>query len=85
MSISKTTLSPKDVDISISEISDGIYRICGLVDTYGITFNHPNMVFPMHGSCIDKSMFGQYTDAILKNDFAYANMLLGHKMEYDVT
>ena len=39
MSISKTTLSPKDVDISISEISDGIYRICGLVDTYGISFN----------------------------------------------
>ncbi|MDQ2684970.1 MAG: hypothetical protein M3Y25_03880 [Thermoproteota archaeon] len=37
--ISKTTISPKDVDISISEISDGIYRISGLVDTYGITFN----------------------------------------------
>ncbi len=258
MSISKTTLSPKDVDISISEISDGIYRICGLVDTYGITFNQflindesptlihtgpmgmypkieekvkevipldkleyvaflhfesdewggmeflkspkarlvcsdlssklnltgwynmpvdhisfwdgevlktgkkslrfimtphvhhwdsmmifeestkslftsdlfmqpgfnkpvlsddlseamiglyravgifasekpvrettrrlaglkPKMVFPMHGSCIDSSMFGKYTDAILKNDFAYTNMLLGRKMEYDVT
>lgn len=37
--ISKTLLSPKDVDISISEISDGIYRICGLVENYGITFN----------------------------------------------
>ena len=258
MSISKTTLSPKDVDISISEISDGIYRICGLVDTYGITFNQfliddentilihtgpmgmypkieekvkevipldkleyvaflhfesdewggmeflksprarlvcsdlssklnltgwynmpidhisfwdgevlktgkkslrfimtphvhhwdsmmifeentkslftsdlfmqpgfnkpvlsddlseamiglyravgifasekpvrettrrldglqPKMVFPMHGSCIDSSTFGKYTDAIMKNDFAYTNMLLGRKMEYDVT
>ena len=36
--ISKTTLSPKDIDISISEITEGIYRISGLVDTYGITF-----------------------------------------------
>ncbi|WP_148685831.1 hypothetical protein [Candidatus Nitrosocosmicus hydrocola] len=35
----KTTLNLKDVDVSISEISDGIYRICGLVDAYGITFN----------------------------------------------
>jgi flavorubredoxin len=256
--ISKTTLSPKDIDVSISEISDGIYRICGLVDTYGVTFNQflinddiptlihtgpmgmypkieekvkeviplaklgyvaflhfesdewggmqflkspnarlvcsdlssklnlagwynipvdhisfwdgevlktgkkslrfimtphvhhwdsmmifeentkslftsdlfiqpgmnkpvmsddlseamialyrgggifaseipvrhttkrlvgldPNMVFPMHGSCIDKSMFGRYADAIMKNDFAYTNMLLGQKLEYDVT
>jgi flavorubredoxin len=39
MDTSETTSSPKDIDISISEISDGIYRICGLVDTYGITFN----------------------------------------------
>jgi hypothetical protein len=39
----------------------------------------------MHGSCIDSSTFGKYTDAIMKNDFAYTNMLLGRKMEYDVT
>jgi flavorubredoxin len=39
MSISKTTLSPKDIDISISEISDGIYRICSWDDIHGITFN----------------------------------------------
>ena len=45
----------------------------------------PNMVYPMHGLCIDKSMFGKYIDAIMKNDFAYTNMLLGQKMEYDVT
>jgi flavorubredoxin len=45
----------------------------------------PKMVFPMHGSCIDSSTFGRYTDAIMKNDFAYTNMLLGQNMEYDVT
>jgi len=45
----------------------------------------PNMVFPMHGSCIDKSMFRRYTDAIMKNNFAYTNMLLGQKLEYGVT
>lgn len=43
------------------------------------------MVFPMHGSCIDRSMFGKYTDAVMKNDFAYTNMLLGRKIEYGVT
>ena len=37
--VSRSTFSPKDIDVSISEIGDGIYRICGLVDTYGITFN----------------------------------------------
>src|SRR6266540_7145295 len=37
--ITKTYLNPKDIDVSISEINDGIYRIAGFVDTYGITFN----------------------------------------------
>lgn len=40
----------------------------------------PNMVFPQHGSCIDKSMFSKYTDAIMNNDFAYSGMLLGRKL-----
>jgi len=35
----KTHLSPKDIDVSITEINDGVYRIAGLVDEYGITFN----------------------------------------------
>jgi flavorubredoxin len=30
---------PDDVDVSISEIKDGIYRISGFVQRYGITFN----------------------------------------------
>jgi hypothetical protein len=39
------------------------------------------MVFPQHGSCIDKSMFSKYTDAIMNNNFAYSGMLLGQKLE----
>ena len=30
---------PDDVDVSISEVIDGIYRISGFVETIGITFN----------------------------------------------
>jgi len=41
----------------------------------------PSMVYPMHGSCIDKSMFSKYTDALLLNDFAYSGNLLGQKLE----
>jgi flavorubredoxin len=40
----------------------------------------PKMVFPMHGSCIDNSMLSKYTDAIMKNDFAYSGMLLGQEL-----
>jgi flavorubredoxin len=41
----------------------------------------PSMVFPQHGSCIDKSMFSKYTDAIMKKNFAYSGNLLGQKLE----
>jgi flavorubredoxin len=37
--VSKSYYTVKDVDVKISEITDGIYRIAGFVDTYGITFN----------------------------------------------
>jgi hypothetical protein len=40
----------------------------------------PDMVFPQHGSCIDKSMFSRYVDALMKNSFAYSGMLLGQKL-----
>ncbi len=77
----------------LSEAMIGLYRAVGIFAsenpvrerTRRLAGLHPKMVFPMHGSCIDSSMFGKYTDAILKNDFAYTNMLLGRKMEYDVT
>jgi hypothetical protein len=35
--ISRVQYSPKDVDVEISEIGDGIYRIAGFDNTYGIT------------------------------------------------
>jgi hypothetical protein len=41
----------------------------------------PKMVYPMHGSCMDSSIFLKYTDAIMKNNFAYCGMLLGQKLE----
>jgi hypothetical protein len=41
----------------------------------------PKMVFPMHGSCIDSSVFSKYIDTIMKNNFAYSGMLLGQKLE----
>jgi flavorubredoxin len=41
----------------------------------------PEMVFPMHGSCIDKSVFAKYVDALEKEQFAYSGTLLGQKLE----
>lgn len=41
----------------------------------------PEMVYPMHGSCIDGSQFGRYADALMKNEFAYNGTLLGKKLE----
>lgn len=37
--VKKTYFSPKDIAVTISEIHDGIYRISGFVNTYGITYN----------------------------------------------
>ncbi|MGA7043323.1 MAG: hypothetical protein WBY71_06620 [Nitrososphaeraceae archaeon] len=41
----------------------------------------PSMVYPQHGSCIGSSMFPKYTDAIMKNTFAYSGNLLRQKLE----
>jgi hypothetical protein len=41
----------------------------------------PEMVYPMHGSCFDSSMFSKYADALMKNQFAYSGILLGQKVE----
>src|SRR5688500_5705742 len=37
--VSRTDYAIKDIDVDISEITDGIYRISGFVNTFGITFN----------------------------------------------
>lgn len=39
MSEVNKSFHPDEIDVSISEISNGIYRISGFVETYGITFN----------------------------------------------
>jgi hypothetical protein len=39
------------------------------------------MIYPMHGSWIEKSTFSKYTDAIMKNHFAYSGTLLGQILE----
>lgn len=51
LEVSRMYLSPKDVNVEVSEINNGIYRISGFVDTYGITFNqfliddeHPTLI-----------------------------------------
>jgi flavorubredoxin len=41
----------------------------------------PEMVYPMHGSCFDGSLFPRYTEALMKNDFAFNGLLLGKKLE----
>jgi flavorubredoxin len=41
----------------------------------------PEIVYPMHGSCIDKSVFARYADAILKEEFAYNGKILGQDVE----
>jgi flavorubredoxin len=40
----------------------------------------PHMIFPMHGSCIDGSVFAKYTEAIMNTNFAYDGTLLGQKL-----
>jgi len=40
----------------------------------------PKITFPMHGSCIDASMFSSYSDAIMNNEFAYSGNILGQKV-----
>ena len=40
----------------------------------------PKITVPMHGSCIDATMFSSYTDAILNNEFAYSGNILGQKV-----
>jgi hypothetical protein len=40
----------------------------------------PKIILPMHGSCIDASMFPSYTEAIMNNEFAYSGNILGQKV-----
>ena len=57
--LTKTHLSPKDIDVSITEINDGVYRIAGLVDAYGITFNQ-FLINDEHPTLIHTGPMGMY-------------------------
>lgn len=37
--VSRTEYNNKDIDVTVSEISDGIYRISGFSNEFKITFN----------------------------------------------
>jgi flavorubredoxin len=73
----------------LSESMIGLYRAVGIFASeqpVRQTVNRlarlrPEMVYPMHGSCFDGSMFPRYAEALNKNDFAFSGMLLGKKLE----
>ena len=59
--ISRTHLNPKDVDISISEIRDGIYRIAGFVGEYGITKFTQFLINDIKPTLIHTGPLGMYS------------------------
>lgn len=73
----------------LSESMIGLYKGTGIFSseipvrrtTKRLMDLSPDMVYPMHGSCIERSMFPKYTEALFKNDFAYSGTLLGKTLE----
>ena len=77
------------IDDDLSESMISLYRGAGIFateepvrqTTKRLETLSPQMVFPMHGSCIDSSLFSKYTDAIMNHKFAYAGLVLGQAVE----
>jgi flavorubredoxin len=77
------------VSEDLSESMIQLYRATGIFaseepvrrTTRRIIDLSPIMVYPMHGSCIDNSIFSRYTDAIMNNNFAYSGILLGQQLD----
>jgi len=80
-----------DKPIISNDLSDDmiqLYRAVGIFtseepvrqSTRSLVKLEPKIVLPMHGSCIDASMFASYTDTIMKNEFAYSGTILGQKV-----
>ncbi len=73
----------------MSQAMLGLYKAIGIFSsedpvrqtTRRLVKLDPDMVYPMHGSCIDRSAFSHYTDAIMKEQFAYDGKLLGRDVE----
>ena len=61
----------------LSESMIGLYRGAGIFASEEPVRHYtrrlmdlaPNMIYPMHGSCIENSTFPKYTEAIMKNNF----------------
>jgi flavorubredoxin len=81
----------KNGPIISSDLSDDMIQLYRTVGIFGseepvrqttrrLVKLEPKIIFPMHGACIDASMFPSYTDAILKNEFAYSGNILGQKV-----
>ena len=77
----------------LSESMINLYRDAGIFanekpvrDTTKRLINlSSNIVYPMHGSCMDKALFPKYTEAIMINDFAYSGILLRQKIETTIS
>jgi len=74
-----------------NDLSDAMIQLYRAVEIFGseepvrqttrrLVKLEPKIIFPMHGSCINASMFPSYTDAIMKNEFAYSGNILGQKV-----
>ncbi|HET6717342.1 MAG TPA: hypothetical protein VFG90_09445, partial [Nitrososphaeraceae archaeon] len=82
----------KNRPIVSSDLSDDMIQLYKTVGIFGseepvrqttrrLVKLEPKIIFPMHGGCIDASMFPSYTDAIMKNEFAYSGNILGQKVQ----
>lgn len=73
----------------LSEQMIGLYRAAGIFAAEGPVRNtvkrlrklNPAMVYPMHGSPFDGTLFPKYADALIENDFAFSGQLLGRAIE----
>lgn len=76
------------ISIDLSDDMIQLYRAVGIFgseepvrqSTRRLVKLEPTIVLPIHRSCIDASMFPSYTDARMKNDFAYSGTILGQKV-----
>lgn len=72
------------IEEDLSENMLSLYRKAGIFaneepvqqTTKRLVNPSPRMVFPMHGVCIDCSIFPKYIDPIMKNSFVYSGIVL---------
>ena len=77
------------VSDDLSESMIGLYRGAGIFASEKpvrqtakrLEKSSAEMIFPMHGSCIEKSTFPKYVKVLMDDEFAYEGRLLGQKLE----